>query len=106
MVNVGSESGVKYKIIKADSHKLLYIIVYMFFHLHSSHGTTYSCHQSQPRSWQGSVHGALKGFIVGHGGNENGRKSLRIGPHFVNSSCHAAGQTTTLLYSWVNWITV
>ena len=38
MVNVGSESEVKYKIIKADCQKLLYIIVYMFIHLYSSHG--------------------------------------------------------------------
>jgi hypothetical protein len=75
MVNVGSESEVKYKIIKADCQKLLYIIVYMFIHLYSSHGTTYSCHHSQPRSWQESGHGALKGFIVGPGGNESGRKS-------------------------------
>ena len=75
MVNVGSESEVKYKIIKADCQNFLYIIVDMFIHLYSSHGTTYSCHHSQPHSWQESGHGALKGFIVGHGGTERGRKS-------------------------------
>ena len=70
MVNVDSESGVK-----ADCQKLLYVTVCMFIYLLSSHSTAYSCHHSQPRSWQESVHGALKGFIVGHRGNKIGRKS-------------------------------
>ena len=46
--------------------------VFPLIHLYSSHGTTYSCHHSQPCGWEESMHGALKGFTDGPGGNKVG----------------------------------